>query len=515
MKKPKKKKKSNLQYFCCKSRLFLDVNQKYILDFLCRQSRAIYNSTLYYAKKILDDDDFKNQYNDFISEYKKIPKNIVSENGLKMYIAHHCINYKNVTSHIGQQTSKRVYKAIKSFFELKKAGFQKAKFPHFLKRNRKYNIYFTSNIFKKEKINNNHYIRLTVGQYVKENFIKITQNKDLIHLNNGNYIDKKCLIDAKKSTFKKIKINDHVKYYDSADIINGSYLYVPISSKIYEKNISEIEIKPLYNGQKYEIIYKFTTKKKTLQINEKNKVVSVDIGLNNLMTVFSPTNSQTIYDGKKLKSINEFYNIKIGHQQGVLAKTTDKFQKLKERCKLNNLFDKRGRLINDYLHKISKTFINNCKQDRITKVIIGYNQGWKTNINIGTSNNRKFYQIPFNRLLEMIEYKAKNNNISVIRQEESYTSKCDALAGEPVKKQVFKFPEFNCILGKYKGRRITRGCFQSSIGQKINADINGAINIYRKGLNLMNNKKGYEFTFKLRQHVNMLKLFKKVKVNVK
>ena len=59
--------------------------------------------------------------------------------------------------------------------------------------------------------------------------------------------------------------------------------------------------------------------------------------------------------------------------------------------------------------------------------------------------------------------------IKLIITEESYTSKCDSLALEEIKKHEM-----------YLGKRIKRGLFQSSIGKLINADVNGSINIMRK-----------------------------------
>ena len=59
--------------------------------------------------------------------------------------------------------------------------------------------------------------------------------------------------------------------------------------------------------------------------------------------------------------------------------------------------------------------------------------------------------------------------INLIIHEESYTSKCDALAQEEIKKHE-----------TYLGKRVKRGLFQSSIGKVINADVNGSLNILRK-----------------------------------
>lgn len=63
------------------------------------------------------------------------------------------------------------------------------------------------------------------------------------------------------------------------------------------------------------------------------------------------------------------------------------------------------------------------------------------------------------------------NNINIQTTEESYTSKCDHLALEPLSKQI-----------KYLGKRIKRGLFKSSKDIIINSDINGAIGILRKML---------------------------------
>ena len=107
----------------------------------------------------------------------------------------------------------------------------------------------------------------------------------------------------------------------------------------------------------------------------------------------------------------------------------------------------------------------------IKKIVIGYNRGWKQNCNMGRKNNEKFYSIPHLKLLEYIKYRALKNGIEVLEQEESYTSKCDALGLEEIKKHK-----------TYRGKRVKRGLFQSSIGKLINADVNGALNILRKSV---------------------------------
>ena len=84
-------------------------------------------------------------------------------------------------------------------------------------------------------------------------------------------------------------------------------------------------------------------------------------------------------------------------------------------------------------------------------------------------NNQNFVQIPFARLIEMIQYKAKENGITVILTEESYTSGTSFIDNEQPAKENYN-----------KSRRIKRGLFKSNAGVLINADLNGAYQILKK-----------------------------------
>lgn len=68
-----------------------------------------------------------------------------------------------------------------------------------------------------------------------------------------------------------------------------------------------------------------------------------------------------------------------------------------------------------------------------------------------------------------MKYRCEEVGITFKEVEESYTSKCSAIDNEEVKKH-----------NSYYGKRVKRGLFESFYGYKINADVNGAINILRK-----------------------------------
>lgn len=84
-------------------------------------------------------------------------------------------------------------------------------------------------------------------------------------------------------------------------------------------------------------------------------------------------------------------------------------------------------------------------------------------------NNQNFVSIPHSKFISLLAYKCGMVGINVVTTEESYTSKCDALAMEEIRHH-----------DTYLGKRKKRGIFQSSVGKLINAHVNGALNIMRK-----------------------------------
>ena len=72
--------------------------------------------------------------------------------------------------------------------------------------------------------------------------------------------------------------------------------------------------------------------------------------------------------------------------------------------------------------------------------------------------------------ISTVFHKGEEAGIIVVENEESYTSKCDALALE----------SFDDCKRRTTNRRLVRGLYRSSIGHLVNADVNGALNIMRK-----------------------------------
>lgn len=259
------------------------------------------------------------------------------------------------------------------------------------------------------------------------------------------HYDKQALSFKKKTGFAHLsKTNIFVKTKQSADDIR----YVKIIPK----------------GNHFLIIVGYSVKELDL-LEDDGRYGAIDLGLNNLITFSSNVTKPFIINGKPIKSINQYYNKQTSKFKSKLPnnKRTSKH--------INNLYKRRLHKIDDYFHKVSRELVNQLVSNRISTLVIGYNKGWKQDINIGKRNNQNFVQVPFQRLIHMLIYKCNDCGISVVLQEESYTSKCSFLDNETIKKHE-----------EYKGKRVKRGLFKTKNGSIINADLNGSLNILKKYL---------------------------------
>jgi putative transposase len=196
---------------------------------------------------------------------------------------------------------------------------------------------------------------------------------------------------------------------------------------------------------------------------DKNLFASIDLGINNLAAMILPDSNPILFNGKQVKAKNQYFNKQISNLKSKLTnnkRTSNKIQ---------TLYLKRDNQMTDIFHKLSKMIINKLIEHKIGNIVVGYNKGWKDSINIGKRNNQTFVQISYEKLINYLKYKCEMIGINLIINEEGYTSKCDGLALEDIKKHSI-----------YLGKRIKRGLFKSSVGKLINADINGSLNILRK-----------------------------------
>lgn len=236
--------------------------------------------------------------------------------------------------------------------------------------------------------------------------------------------------------------------------LSGLDVKLKISNRIHDIACVRIVPRPTFNCYDIEIVYNAPDVEMK---HDNGRYAAIDLGVSNLATVSFNCGKPFIINGRPLKSINQYYN-----------KRRSKCQNLKSR-KARRLNRKRENKVKDYLHKASRMVVNQLVSRDVNTLVIGKNDGWKQEADMGKKNNQNFVSIPFEKLIDMMEYKCRMAGITVIQVNESHTSKCSFLDNEPI-----------CHHEEYMGRRVKRGLFRSASGKLINADLNGSLNIMRK-----------------------------------
>jgi putative transposase len=241
----------------------------------------------------------------------------------------------------------------------------------------------------------------------------------------------------------------------------------PVKTK--QTTIKQVRIIPQATCYVIEIVYeKEVIKDENL---DKDLYIGIDLGLNNLATITSnkPGLQPILVNGRPLKSMNQYFN-------KVKAKLQSFIGDMGTSNRILKLLHKRNNKVQDYLHHTSRLVIDYCVKNGIGNIVIGKNDNWKQQINLGKKTNQNFVSIPFQTLINQIEYKAEEVGIKVQVTEESYTSKASFLDQDDIS-----------VYGKannpvFSGKRIKRGLYKSKSGKLINADVNGSLNILRKAL---------------------------------
>ena len=272
-----------------------------------------------------------------------------------------------------------------------------------------------------------------------------------LHKTDGRFI-----VEFNKQTFSNKRDDDNNL------IICKSSLNLKIPTKV--ENPQQIRIVPKTGYYVIEVVYEIKENKP----KQNQRIASIDLGLNNLATVVTNDGDNPILiSGKKIKSINQYYNKITSKHKSLLPNNifTSK--------SLDRLWLKRNNKISYEIHKITKFLANYFDERDVSKVIIGNNSGWKNGINLGKRNNQNFVNIPYTKFINQLTYKCQMLGITVITREESYTSKASFLDYDEI-------PNYKDeTKPKFSGKRIKRGLYRSAT-RIINADVNGAYNIIAK-----------------------------------
>ena len=276
-------------------------------------------------------------------------------------------NYKLLNSNMAQQILKEVDGTFKSFFGLlklaKKGGydFRSVRLPHYMPKD--------------------GHATLVIGM------VRINGNKLILPYSNG---------------FRK----EHKP------------ITITVPPILFDKQIKEIRIIPKSNARFFEVQYTYKADEQQRELDH-TKALAIDLGLDNLATCVTTDGKAFIIDGRRLKSVNQWWNKQNAHLQSIKDKQgtlgTTKMQ-----CVLAN---NRNNTVNDYINKTCRYIVNYCLTNNIGNIVIGYNETLQKDINLGKRTNQNFVNIPIAKIKEKLEYLCKLYGIHFTKQEESYTSK--------------------------------------------------------------------------------------------
>lgn len=294
------------------------------------------------------------------------------------------------------------------------------------------------------------------------------------------------------------------------------YVFFRDNDYIKDKRINNVTVALSHGHIYYQISYenKVKLEEKTERVNDKEqvskrkeKIAGLDIGVHHLFSLFVNDNDteSVVYRNAKMIHYNCSFNKHMAELNNELTKHVAEYREITKkdgsvsqvpekytsygqhiRKQMSNMFNARNLFFDGEMNKLSSALLSYLKNNNVSDLVISKNLSFvktRGDIKQHKKTKQKFYQIPFGRLLNLLEEKAIKYGIDVVNIDESYTSKTSSLTADVnrVKQMALrKVPitpaELNGVRGVKRGK-ITRGLFRDSVlNTVINADINAAVN---------------------------------------
>lgn len=358
---------------------------------------------------------------------------------------------------------------------------------------------------------------IKVGKELKIHNI-VEQIKDIKKNYNSFYAKvKKGDKSAKPPKSKKLKKCNHITLfcdgYKSHSFAKKNRIGINVNKKmkyIYVKhqpildvvgsfdNVKNINLN-YSNGFVY-LLINYENEPKSLK-NQNTKVAGLDIGLNNLASVYinDLSTPSLIVDGSPYKNYNAkfnrfiaklnnetdfWYNFINDEEQKHLNEGLNVWSDIRYLSKFKSfLYEKRNNYFYSEFHKISKRILEYLYINNVGVLVVSSSlANLKNNGNCKITKDVKqnFIQIPFMQLVKNLKDKANKFGIAIIDIDESYTSKTSCLSADIKKIKKLALNNDKLSTNDFKGSRVKRGMFKDNVLDKIiNADLNGACNIVK------------------------------------
>ena len=319
---------------------------------------------------------------------------------------------------------------------------------------------------KKKQLQKEHSNLQTFLQLEKEelDFLPIYQNIQLHSANKQQALrfykrinkDKEYALSIRNDLLKVgFKPNNKIsKHWCKIPNKQNRKLWVAIKPHIKDIDFSQYKLGESKVFKKRNEWWIYITIIKEVQIKDSySNILGIDLGSKVIATVCgSFDNQRPIFYGREVRGIRRHYQY--------LRSELGKKKLLK---KIKQLSDKEQRTINDILHKISKQIVEKAEQTD-SYIVLGDLKGIRNSAKKKGRNFRRIVSnMPYLKLTQFIEYKAKEKGIRVVRISERGSSKTCSKCGY-----------------EDKLNRKTQGLFKcKQCGFELNADANGVRNIIK------------------------------------
>jgi IS605 OrfB family transposase len=426
-----------------KTRLKISKNASQLLLFLTREAKHLYNQALYNVRQAYIHDNHR--YVDYYENYELLKTSN---------------HYKVLNSSMAQAVLMKVDEAMKAFLgSVKSSNERTVRLPRYLDKFGFYPLIDRA-VYKP----NDDYYTLP-----RSNFIRKTSK-----LFNEKYKQDRDMFESIgfKNMFKELNV------------------VIDTPKSIQQKKIKEITIKPRFDGRYFEVIHVYEDDDFLEDTQHtKPETMGIDLGYVNLATCAVTNGKHLLLDGNALKSYNQWYHKRMAYLKRTRTMTKNRLEKIQSKKdnksdKKNSVLPytkqmmrlelKRANRMTYGINKAARLIIDHATHYHVGLIVIGWNTGMKA-LGHNKTQNQWFKTIPLAKLRDRIMYLCKQKGIECTLCTEEYTSKASYFDDDDI-------PDFESRTEvTFSGKRTKRGLYVTKCGKKINADLNAALNILRKG----------------------------------
>jgi transposase len=242
-------------------------------------------------------------------------------------------------------------------------------------------------------------------------------------------------------------------YYDETE--NAWYASIPVEVSV-EKTKKGKESKYIVHGEKKNI---------RVELPKGNKVASIDLGINNLASVIVNDGTWFLYKGVRTKEDYFYLEKKISQVQSLADNTKNigEYEAYDELLKeKKRIFKKLMKRLLHLYRNFASHLLKELHELGVSTIYLGYP------FNIAQDKGNKFTvnMWSYRKLINAIELKAQDYGMKVFEVVEYNTSKY-------------------CAYHNVEVKRGPRGVISCPLKHKLHSDLNGALNILKKAINVM------------------------------